>query len=172
MQLNNDSTIKNFLNNLQNEGKSFVSIKNYKSDITHFLAWAFLKLKAFGTYAESVTEIIPFINQKFFHEYKAYMVENNIKTKTINRRLSSLRNFSKYLYSTQAVDRDFMQGIQNVGIGIQSAVQGMGSEIVERFKESLVKSEKVSSNTVKNYVSDIKSFLDWLNKKGELPNGF
>lgn len=171
MQLTNDKTIKEFLSNLQIEGKSAVSIKNYKSDIGHFLAWAMLKLKTFGTFAENVTEIIPFINSHFFAEYKNYMAENNIKNKTINRRLSTLRNFSHFLTSSGLIDTDFMQGIQNVGIGVASRMQGISTDIVDRFKESLTKSEKVSANTIKNYVSDVKSFLDWMEKKGNLPNG-
>ena len=74
MKLTADKTIKNFLSQLATEGKSLVSIKNYKSDLNHFLAWAVLKLKSFGTYAESFAEIAPFINHSFFEEYKNFMV--------------------------------------------------------------------------------------------------
>ncbi|EKE13335.1 MAG: hypothetical protein ACD_13C00031G0004 [uncultured bacterium] len=171
MQLISDNTIKKFLNNLQDQGKSLVSIKNYKSDINHFLAWAILKLKSLGSYADNVIELTPFINRDFFNEYKSYMVENNIKVKTINRRLSSLRNLSNFLYSSQALDRDYMQGIQNVGIGTLTPMRVKDRDIVERFRESLIKDENVSSNTVKNYVSDVRGFLAWIEKKGELPNG-
>ena len=171
MQLISDNTIKKFLNNLQDQGKSLVSIKNYKSDINHFLAWAILKLKSLGSYADNVIELTPFINRDFFNEYKSYMVENNIKVKTINRRLSSLRNLSNFLYSSQALDRDYMQGIQNVGIGTLPPMRVKDRDIVERFRESLIKDENVSSNTVKNYVSDVRGFLAWIEKKGELPNG-
>lgn len=171
MQSIKDTTIGSFLNNLQNEGKSKVSIKNYKSDIGHFLAWSILKLKSYGTYVESVLEIIPFINYKFFSDYKDYMVENGIKTKTVNRRLSTLRNFSKFLYSTNMIDQDFAAGIQNVGIGVVTNVQKKAADIVEGFRESLLKGGKASENTVKNYASDVRSFLAWMNEKGDLPNG-
>ena len=171
MQLISDNTIKKFLNNLQDQGKSLVSIKNYKSDINHFLAWAILKLKSLGSYADNVIELTPFINRDFFNEYKNYMVENNIKIKTINRRLSSLRNLSDFLYSSQILDRDYMQGIQNVGIGTPTPMRVKDRDIVERFRESLIKDENVSPNTVKNYVSDVRGFLAWIEKKGELPNG-
>lgn len=171
MQVIKDTIIKNFLNNLENEGKSKVSIKNYKSDIGHFLAWATLRLKSFGTYAESVAEIIPFVSHKFFNEYKEYMTENEIKTKTINRRLSTLRNFSKFLYSENLIDEDFMTGIQNAGIGIVSDVQKKATDIVDSFRESLLKGGKSSANTVKNYASDVRSFLAWIDQKGDLPNG-
>ncbi|MCL5019592.1 MAG: site-specific integrase [Patescibacteria group bacterium] len=171
MLLINDNIIKNFLDNLQNEGKSKVSIKNYKSDIAHFLAWATLKLKSFGTYAENISEITPFVSREFFNEYKNYMVENKIKIKTINRRLSSLRNFSHFLHSVHILDEDFMRGIQNAGIGIPTKMQEKSRDIVEKFRESLTKGEKVSPNTIKNYISDVRSFLAWVNQKGELPNG-
>jgi len=171
IQLTSDNTIKKFLDNLYEEGKSLVSIKNYKSDISHFLAWAVLKLKSFGSYVDSALEMVPFINSNFFSEYKSYMVENGIKQKTINRRLSTLRNFSHFLYENQIIDKDFMQGIQNVGIGIGIPVRLKDQDIVDRFRESLEKQDKISANTVKNYISDVRSFLNWVNEKGELPNG-
>lgn len=171
-----DNVILKFIENLHKEGKSSVSIKNYKSDISHFLAWATLRLKTYGNYAESILEICPFINHDFFNEYKNFLVENKTKDKTVNRRLSTLRKFSTFLYSSQLVDKDYMHGIQNVGIGILSSVQEKTQDIVDRFRESLIKSEKVSANTVKNYVADVRSFLTWvadsdLKKKGDLPNG-
>lgn len=177
MTLSNDKTVKDFLNQLLAQGKSLVSIKNYKSDLNHFLAWAVLKLKSFGTYAESFAEMTPFINHSFFKEYKSFMVENKVKEKTINRRLSTLRNFSKFLYSEGVLDKNFTEGIQNVGIGIPTKAQEKVTDIVERFRESLDKEKKVSPNTVKNYISDVRSFLAWVsetdtkNRKGALPNG-
>lgn len=169
MQLKNDNTVKEFLNHLLDQGKSSVSIKNYKSDINHFLAWATLKLKTFGTYAENLLEITPFIDSNFFSDYKNYMIKNSVKIKTINRRLSSLRNLSNFLFNSQVLDKDFMQGIQNVGIGLGTNSRLLDTEIVERFKAALEK-EKVSDNTIKNYLSDVRSFLTWYNQKGELPN--
>lgn len=167
MRITNDNIIKNFTEDLLLQGKSKISVKNYKSDISHFLAWAFLKLKTIGSYPETVAEIAPFINTNFFNEYKSYMVENKIKNKTINRRLSTLRNFSRFLTSRQVVDRDFMQGIQNVGIGVLKTAQGIGEEIIEKFKQSLASGEKASANTIKNYVSDTKHFLNWLEKQNK-----
>lgn len=172
MQKINDETIIKFMSNLQNEGKSPISIKNYKSDIIHFLGWAYLKIKSFGSVAENVLEIMPFVSQNFFVEYKNYMIENNIKTKTINRRLSSLRNFSGFLHSEGIIDQNFMQGIQNVGIGIVSKVQKKTQDIVEAFRESLTQDGKASANTIKNYTADARSFLTWINEKGDLPNAY
>ena len=177
MQLTNNEIVKDFLNHLLGEGKSAVSVKNYKSDVAHFLAWAVLRLKSFGTYAENFLEITPFINHDFFGGYKSFMVENKTKIKTINRRLSTLRGFSRYLTSLQVLDLDFMEGIQNVGIGTPTKAQEKTQDIVDRFRESLSKDKKTSPNTVKNYISDVRNFLAWTsefdidNQKGKLPNG-
>lgn len=157
-----DKIIKKFLKNLSDEGKSQVSVKNYKSDISHFLAWGVLKIKSFGAYAESVAEVIPFIDNNFFSEYKNYMTENKINIKTANRRLSSLRNFSRYLFSEHLIDHDFMNGIRNIEKEIDDKMQIKNAGIIEKFKESLVKDEKISPNTIKNYISDVKNFLNWV----------
>src|SRR5688572_13295931 len=95
-----------FENYLQKSGISLKSIKNYKSDISHFLGWAILKLKAIGTYAETLLELTPFLSSSFASEYVSYMVSNNFPKKTINRRLSTLRHLSKFLVATQALDFD------------------------------------------------------------------
>jgi len=38
-----------------------------------------------------------------------------------------------------------------------------GSDLVEAFKKELIQ-EKVSDNTIKNYLSDIKHFFSWVEK--------
>mgnify|MGYP000983736479 FL=1 len=159
-----DKTIKKFIENLILQGKSKVSIKNYKSDIGHFLAWITLKLKTLGTYIEEASEITPFVSGDIFNEYKNYMVDNKVKIKTANRRLSTLRNFSRFLHSEGLTDFDFMQGIQNLGIGEGKTVQKIATDIIGNFRDSLI-TQKVSPNTIKNYASDIRSFIDWAGKK-------
>lgn len=165
MNIIKDSIILNFLDSLLSEGKSKVSIKNYKSDIGHFLAWATLKLKTSGVYTDNISEIAPFIDQKFFESYRDYMVDNGIKTKTVNRRLSSLRRLSHFLTENGILDSDYMIGIRNVGIGIPEKVQKISLDIVEEFRKSLLEKDKASENTAKNYASDVRSFLAWIDKK-------
>lgn len=99
------------------------------------------------------------------------MVDNGIKTKTVNRRLSSLRRLSHFLTENGILDSDYMIGIRNVGIGIPEKVQKISLDIVEEFRKSLLEKDKASENTAKNYASDVRSFLAWMNEKGDLPNG-
>jgi site-specific recombinase XerD len=99
------------------------------------------------------------------------MVDNAIKTKTINRRLSSFRRLSRFLTENGILDSDYMNGIRNVGIGIPVKMQKISLDIVEEFRKSLLEEDKASENTAKNYASDVRSFLVWMNEKGDLPNG-
>ena len=148
-----------FQNYLKTKDLSLKSLKNYKSDITHFTGWSILKLKALGSYVENLEEITPFLSSKFINEYTGYMLENSISNKSINRRLSTLRHLSKFLVSSQVIGFDFMNGIENVG---QAKKSDLGSDFVIKDFQAHLKAQKISRNTIKNYVSDVNQFLIWL----------
>jgi site-specific recombinase XerD len=148
-----------FIKYLNSLGISPASHKNYKSDLVHFIAWAILKVRSLGSYVESLTEIVPFLNIDMGHEYKSYMAKNTVPAKTMNRRLSTLRHLSKFLQASNAIESDFTEGIENASKG--STKKTIVNPISGDFKAYLVK-ENVSANTIKNYLSDIKHFLLWL----------
>jgi site-specific recombinase XerD len=103
--------------------------------------------------------VVPFLSSKLSNEYKTYMLQNSAPGKTINRRLSTLRHLSKFLIWYQATDLNFMQGIENIGKG--TVKKKDTSPIIDDFKAYL-EAEKISQNTIKNYLSDIKQFMSWL----------
>jgi site-specific recombinase XerD len=142
---------------LSNLGISPKSHKNYRSDISHFTSWLILKVRSFGSYIETLAEGVPFLNNNLAHEYKNYMLENKVSLKTVNRRLSTLRHLSRFLVAGQIIDTDFVSGIEN-------ATEFKKVDMVDEFK-SYLESEKISKNTVKNYISDVKQFLSWLESK-------
>ena len=148
-----DSVKKQFINYLDSLGLSPKTHKNYRSDLTHFLAWAILKVKSFGAYAETLTEIVPFLTLDLANDYKDFMLENSTPAKTINRRLSTLRHLSKFLLQSHVLDFDFTGEIDNIGKKIVRV--SSPDPVIGEFKSYLEK-EKVSSNTIKNYLSDIK----------------
>jgi len=154
-----DSTKKEFVKYLDSLGLSPKSHKNYRSDLSHFLSWAILKIRSFGSYVESLSEIVPFLTNGLAREYKDYMNENTAPPKTINRRLSTLRHLSRFLTASQIADSDFMNGIENVGTSQKKkpAIE----PVIANFR-SYLEAEKVSPNTIKNYLSDIKQFMNWL----------
>ena len=89
-------------------------------------------------------------------EYKTYLLDNNVAKLTANRRLSTLRNLSRFLLASQISDIDFMEGLSNL-----TGDAYEGDPILYEF-ENYLKQEKVSDNTIKNYLSDIKQFISWV----------
>ncbi len=158
---NEDSIKKDFIKYLTSLGITPASHKNYKSDISHFSGWLVLKLRTFGTYIEGLTEAVPFLAPSLAIEYKSYMQENKVADKTVNRRLSTLRHLSKFLLLTQIIEFDFMEGIENLKEELSGRKAIIPSFLISEFKEYLRK-EKVSHNTIKNYLSDTRQFLAWL----------
>jgi site-specific recombinase XerD len=154
-----DSTQRDFSKYLESLGISKKSHKNYRSDLSHFTGWAILKIRSFGSYVENLTEALPFLGSSLAAEYKNYMIENATPTKTANRRLSTLRHLARFLVATQLTDFDFMEHIENISTGKTTHV--LTTPVIDGFK-SFLEAEKVSKSTVKNYVSDVRQFLVWL----------
>lgn len=154
-----DSIKDNFIKYLVSLGLSPKSYKNYKSDLNHFTGWALLKIRSFGSFVESLTEAVPFLGTDMAREYVSYMEVNGFPGKTINRRLSTLRHLSRFLVSSQVIDSDFMAEIENISFNLM-AKSGL-DPVVREFRAHL-ETQKISPNTVKNYVSDVRQFLLWL----------
>ncbi len=155
---------KNFIKYLDNLGLSPKSHKNYRSDLNHFTGWLILRVRSFGSYIETLSDGIPFLNKNMAGEYKAYLSENKISAKTINRRLSTLRHLSKFMVQSSLTDFDFMEGLENIASNQSGRTNP--SEVLQGF-QSYLEAEKVSKNTVKNYVSDVRHFLAWLEKNNQ-----
>ncbi len=146
-------------------GKTF---KNYRSDIAHFTGWLIFRVRTFGVSVQELTEAVPFLSEGIAKDYKNYLAENNVSSKTVNRRLSTLRHLGCFLLESQILDFDFMNGIQN--ITLSENVKPDHHKLVLGFQKHL-EGQNVSHNTVKNYVSDIRQFLYWLEQKNLTTNG-
>lgn len=150
---------KDFFEYLESLGVSKKTHKNYRSDISHFSGWLFFRLRHWGIVAEELIDTIPFLNPKLASEYKKFLIENKTAEKTVNRRLSTLRHLARFLTASQILDFNFMDGI----INIRTLSEPRIHPLISQFEKQLEK-EKVSQNTIKNYLSDIKQFIFWLEK--------
>ena len=126
-----------------------------------------LKVRSFGSFVESLTEAIPFLSPELAEDYKNFMKQNSFPDKTINRRLSTLRHLSRFLVGSQVLDANFMDRIEN--ISASGKPRSKVDPIVNEYRTYL-EAEKVSPNTVKNYVSDIRQFLSWLESNQQIIN--
>lgn len=154
-----DSVKKEFIKYLDSLGISPKTHKNYRCDLSHFIGWAILKIRSFGSYVESLSEIVPFLTLDLAKGYKNYMTENSVPVRTVNRRLSTLRHLSRFLTANQIIDANFMEDIENTGLSTKG--KQCPDPVIKNFK-SYLEAEKVSPNTIKNYLSDINQFMNWL----------
>jgi site-specific recombinase XerD len=135
------------------ENVSPITLKNYLSDLRHFLGWTILKSKAqdkknFENL--SPLEFLNQINESLVEEYKNYLVVNAIPAKTINRRLSTLRKFFSFCISQGWLKENPAKKIQNLKLKIDS--------IISSFALSLEK-ENLDQKTIKSYLEVVQEFL-------------
>src|SRR3989304_7008223 len=107
---------KAFYDYLSVSGIADKSLKFYVSDLSHFTGWVILKVRSWGVFAETLSEILPFIDAKLAHEYRSFLLHNDISPKTVNRRLSTLRHLARFLVQSQLASSDFMEGVGNLDI--------------------------------------------------------
>ena len=145
-----------------------VSIKNYLSDLRHFLGWLILYLKShrpafinqsFQSSLESQVEILKLIDASIIEEYKTYLKENQIPIKTINRRLSTLRKFFSFCISQGWLNENPAKQIQNLKLKTENDQWNLQKKsILNQFKSDLQK-ENLPQEEVISYLKDIEEFL-------------
>lgn len=149
---------KAFKNYLVVEGHSPVTTRNYISDLNHFLAWFELRLRGRNhlVYQNEIENISSYFTPQTVEDYKNFLINNKLPITTTNRRLSTLRAFAKFCLLQNWIFKNPTKEIKN-----QAKKTDQTREILIKFRRSLEK-EGISSNSIKNYLSDIGSFLTWL----------
>lgn len=123
-----------------------VTVKNYLSDLRHFLGWLVIMFKInFKT-----NDIIPLINPKSINDYKNYLIQNTIPYKTINRRLSTIRKFCTFCIFQGWMKQNPAKQIQNIQLDINN--------ILNLFEKDLIK-EGINSSNIKSYLKDLQEFI-------------
>lgn len=148
---------------LKARGLSPVSIKNYLSDLNHFWRWfmADLKAQVFPFANHHLQTLLAQITPQRVAAYQKSLLATQTATKTINRRLSTLRRFSQFCLAQGWLSANPTEAISNVGTGPTTASPSQAETILAEFKTAL-KADKISPITVKNYLSDVRYFLAWL----------
>ena len=153
-----DIVITTFIKHLRLLGVSPNTLNNYRSDLSLFSNWAKAMLRLDGITAETLSELVPFLSPALANKFKSSLSSGIHSENTVNRRLSSLRALSRFLLESQILESDFMYEVTNLGTRQDSSFRA--HPVVGHFQKHL-ESQKVSKNTVKNYISDVKHFLEW-----------
>lgn len=156
-----DTITDKFKTFLANSGISKLSLKNYMSDLNNFASWLIAYSTKIGAHANNFTEAIPFINEQTAAEYKTSLASSTTSKLTINRRLSTLRKFGKFLVEENILDANFTSNLENLSVSSKKIKKQVRSkDDLSGFEEYLA-TQGVSKNTLKNYSADIRQFLAW-----------
>ena len=129
------------------------SIKNYVSDINIFLGWLASNLQE--------PQISPaHITSSSILSYRDELNNSRQPLAVKNRYLSSLRRFGHFLFTTKLCTTNPAVHLSNVDA---AGTTTSNHQILAAFKHDLNK-QNLSPSTVKNYLSDIKQYLNWANK--------
>ncbi len=148
------------------ENLSSVSIKNYMSDLRHFIGWLTFYLKSHenGVVLNSFQDPVKMLSQ-VQHDtiayYKAYLSDNNLPIKTINRRLSTIRKFCSFCILQGWMKENPTKKIQNqnqFSSGDFSLLHISQSDILKQFESDLSK-ENIDKKIIISYLDNIREFL-------------
>ena len=146
-----------FKNYLQVEKASSITVKNYLVDINHFLGWLAQKT---GIKHQIVGKgIFGLFTEETLNEYKTEQLIKKTPLSTLNRRLSALRKFGQFGLRQGWLKEN--PAITNAGSNLLSKDQDQSDKVLSEFQKQLEK-EKISPLTIKNYLSDLRHFLSWL----------
>ena len=139
-----------------------VTAKNYLGDVNHFLNWL---AKETGVKYQIVGKaIFGLFTEETLNQYKNNLLICKTPLSTLNRRLSALRKFGDFGKEQEWLKENPAEKIANAiksDFVFTSVNKQPNEAILEKFSLHLEK-EKVSPITLKNYLSDLKHFLGWL----------
>ena len=170
-------------------GLSAVSIKNYLSDLRHFLSFCATETTSVNPVEQPTVKDIFQNIDKYLDRYIQSQKSTFTPPSTTNRRLASIRRFSTFLKAKFSISNIFTD--QNISENIKknenissdqttsSSLNGIrfsehlqsvsdsrlsSTKLLEQFKASLEK-EKKTHSTIKNYLSDLNHFFLWTAKQ-------
>jgi site-specific recombinase XerD len=146
---------KLFRQYLESEKCQPVTIKNYLVDLKHFLNW--LASKTGVKHQVAGKALFGLLTRETIKEYKTDLNQQKVAQATINRRLSTLRKFCQFGLAQGWLKENEAAQVNN----LPSSQVLTQEKILTEFQKQLEK-EKVSRLTVKNYLADLRHFLNWL----------
>jgi len=160
---------------LISQGCSPTTIKNYSSDVKKFFDWLAKKIGVH--YQVAGKAIFGIFTKETIEEYQKDLLTAKTPPSTINRHLSALRKLGEFARNQGWLSENPAAKIGNVTprqyrfsrsdrltTGVSAQTEGALPEwtnLLDDFRNYLEK-EKTSSLTIKNYLSDLRHFLAWL----------
>lgn len=133
------------------------TVKNYVADINHFLTW--LRINTGVRHQVAGEGIFALFTAQTIQEYQQSLITAKTPASTAKRHLSALRKFGQFGQSQNWLKTNPALKIDPLPL----KPADNQDKILQEFSRFL-KKEKVSPLTGKNYLSDLRHFLAWLEK--------
>lgn len=151
-----------FIAFLIDQGASEKTVKNYWSDVRHFLSWITTSQTLAGVDTiSSHIDLLARMSDQTVMSYRNQMHEQNVPAATINRRLSALRMFFQSCMRNNWLAYHPMKDIANFKA---EPTANKKIDFLSDF-QTFLRTQGVSRVTLKNYTSDVRHFLRWLETK-------
>ena len=134
----------------QRHHPSKITVKNYLSDIRKFILWYENRY----SHSFSPSSLTSAVIQMYENDLLSSVQSANLSKSSQKRYISSLHKFGGFLAHSGAIEA-------NPFSTIKPAVTIEDPWKLKLFRNSLIDS-KASSLTIKNYLIDIRQFLDWI----------
>src|SRR3989344_1151793 len=132
----------------QPQTPSKITVKNYISDISHFIRW--FETKTGRTFSPNS------INFEFIQAYRNESAES-LSASSMERHVSSLRKFFKFLKDEDIIQVNIFEQQKTESA---EALAKKDPFSLKDFKNFLFE-DKSSHLTIKNYIIDVKQFIAW-----------
>jgi site-specific recombinase XerD len=151
---------------LQAENAAPATVRNYFCDANNFINWL---ANIYGiSNLNEPSFVCKYITIETIKDYKNSLINGNAGAKTIKRKLSSLKKLVKFAQSHGWIENTRQQSVQVLTaeefIFGSNNLQSPVEIVIQNFRNYLTK-QRISQISVKNYASDIRDFLEWINQR-------
>lgn len=147
-----------FENYLISQKYGLVTIKSYVSDLHIFLVWlnSVFDIATLGHDESPEYRIAQLLTAQTLHGYFAELASKKTPEKTILRKMSSLRLLCSFCISQQWMHEN---PVRQIRISRISEHKDNPYKLISEFRTYL-RELKTADSTVKNYLADIKEFIN------------
>lgn len=111
-----------------------ISIKNYLSDIRHFIGWVRLNRNLSKENIVDPSSFFTAMNGEIMASYIAYLNDPGIPIASINRKLSCLRKFFTFAISQGWTEENIPKKIRNIKIKSQLTLDNLTKEYLNQVE--------------------------------------
>jgi len=132
------SVLKDFQQWLTEDGKSPKTIESYGNDVKQYQLYL----------TEKAADEKQLLSRFSFVRYKQHLLEHELKTSTINKKVNSLKVFNDYLQAKELVKENYIQLKRDrvpIATGSERVVQALTDEEVEKVLFFVQDKTKVSN---------------------------